>query len=83
MPQQSHIITFSAYGQSRPNASLKGVTRATLGRMCYTCAMGKGRISPIQRKKAKSRKTKARLARKAEVLKRIAHKRNRVHRRKR
>jgi hypothetical protein len=45
--------------------------------------MSKGRIAPTERKKSKSRKTKARLARKAEMLHKLAGKRNRVHRRKR
>ncbi|MFZ2887317.1 MAG: hypothetical protein WA021_05870 [Minisyncoccia bacterium] len=45
--------------------------------------MGQKRVSPIMRKKTKSRKTKARLARKAEMLKGLVGKRNRVHRRKR
>jgi hypothetical protein len=45
--------------------------------------MSQRRISPIERKKSKSRKTASRLARKAETLKKIAGKRNRVHRRKR
>gem|GEM_PF-3107675 len=45
--------------------------------------MGQKRITPIQRKKSHSHKSKARLARKAETLKKIAGKRNRVHRRKR
>lgn len=45
--------------------------------------MSKGRIAPTQRKKSSSRKTKARLVRKAATLKKIAGKRNRVHRRKR
>jgi len=45
--------------------------------------MSKGRIPPILRKKSKSHKTATRLARKAEMLKKLAGKRNRVHRRKR
>lgn len=50
---------------------------------CYIARMSQRRISPIERKKSSSRKTKARLARKAETLKKIAGKQNRVHRRKR
>jgi hypothetical protein len=49
----------------------------------HTAPMSQRRISPIERKKSSSRKSKARLARKAEMLKKIAGKKNRVHRKNR